>query len=391
MFNIISISAEYSKLYLNRYVLLFFLVFISFTDFFSFISKVFYFPVLLVFVIYMYSLIIDKKLKQHIIFYGLSLLSLVLMFFLKRGNINGLIFIPVFVFFTYVIVCRSIKKECMKVIFDCFLKLIVLFLLAVSFFEILTKLNMVSFSYYSDFINNYGDMRFDVLRTRVLWGSALSSASVGIFLMFYFSLVRKDFTFLFLTFFYIILTGSRTAIVLFILMLFVSLIKSCSFWSLRLSRKTFFSLISLLPFVMLAFVWLLDSSVGRIVNRAFTIKADASFSGRENTTGAVLEKLLASLPESLFWGLTNTNWISDSAFTSIAAQSGILPLCLFLGYLCFLLFKSSLDYITKITVFIVSILGGWTIGDFFIPAVTFLYTLTFLIYEKNTTYYYRFK
>ncbi|EKO3639075.1 hypothetical protein P0F15_002556 [Vibrio metschnikovii] len=352
-------------------------------------SKVFHFPLVLVFLLFFCVFVIRPKLKWHVIIYLLSVFLLLLIFFINGERVNGLLFFPVLSYFLYIILYSDMVNEEVKKVLDIFLKFIVIFLIFFSLFEILTKLNVVSFSYYSDFIKNYGDRRFDVLRTRVLWGSSLSSAAVGVFCAFYFSLVRKNIPFLLITFLYIMLTGSRTGMVLFILLLFVSLTKYWSFWRLTLSKKTCLSLFFMSPFFILILIWMLNSSIGRIVNRAFTIKADDSFTGRGNTTGVVLDRLLSDLPGSLFWGLRNASWTSDSAFTSIAAQSGILLLFLFLGYLFYLLLNTSFDAITKITFVIVATLGGWTIGDFFIPVVTFLYTITFLIYEKNTTHYYR--
>lgn len=380
-----------SKLHLNKTVILLFTLFISCTEFFPYISKIFYFPLVVVFVLYLYTITFKPTLKLHVIFYGFFLSFFATILFLTKNNINGLLFFPIIAWFTYIVLLYSIKDKEIKKSFDYFLKCIVVFILAFSFLEILIKLNFVSFDYYSDFVKNYGDRRFDVLRTRVLWGSSLSSAAVGIFLTFYFSLVRKDFAFLSLTFLYITLTGGRTGIVLFILMLFISLTKSWNFWRFKLSRKNVMLLMAMVPCLIFSITWLLDTRVGDIVSRSFTIKADSSFTGRGDTTGVVFEKLLLSLPESLFWGLLENDWVSDSAFTSIAAQSGILLLISFLGYLFFLLFKTTLDAITKMTFIVVSIIGSWTIGDFFIPAVTFLYAITFLIYEKNTTCYYRAK
>lgn len=378
-----------NKSYLNRYLILLFVLFLSCTEFFPYMSRVFYFPLVFVFSLFFFVLFIKPKLKWHIIIYSLSVFLLLLIFLINGERVNGLLLFPVLSYFSYTILYRSMDNEEVKTVFDVLLKFIIIFLILFSLFEILTKLNILSFSYYSDFIENYGDRRFDVLRTRVLWGSSLSSSAVGIFFAFYFSLVRKNIPFLLVTFIYIILTGSRTGTVLFVLLLFVSLTKYWSFWRLRLSKKTCLSLFFMAPFFMSTLIWMLNSSIGRIVNRAFTIKADDSFTGRSNTTGAVFDRLLSELPGSLFWGLKNTSWISDSAFTSIAAQSGILLLFVFLGYLFYLLFNTSLDAITKIIFIIVATLGGWTIGDFFIPVVTFLYTLTFLIYEKNTTHYHR--
>ncbi|WP_238928127.1 hypothetical protein [Vibrio cholerae] len=375
--------------YLNRYLILLVAFFLSCTEFFPYMSKVFSFPLVLVFLLFVCIFFTKPKLKWHIVIYLLSVFLLLLIFFINGERVNGLLFFPILSYLLYTIICSGIKNEEVKIVFDVFLKVVIVSLIVFSLFEILTKLNLVSFGYYTDFIKNYGDKRFDVLRTRVLWGSSLSSAAVGVFCAFYFSLVRKNIPFLLITFLYIMLTGSRTGTVIFIFLLFVSLTKYWSFWRLILSKKTCLSLFLISPFFMLIFIWMLNSSVGKIVERAFTIKVDNSFAGRGNTTGAVFDRLLTELPGSLFWGLKNTSWISDSAFTSIAAQSGILLLLVFLGYLFYLLLNTSLDGITKMTFVIFATLGGWTIGDFFIPVVTFLYTLTFLVYEKNITRYYR--
>lgn len=372
-------------MYFNSSVFLFFSLFLAFTDFFPFLSKVFILPLILVLLLFSHVLFNKPYIKRHLMIYIFLFLGLILVLLLRKTSFNGLMLSPILSYITAVVFRDLIKDKYIEINFDVFLKYIVVFLLFFSVLEVLIKLNILELDFYKDFILNYGDGRLDVLRTRVLWGSPLSSAAVGIFLTFYFSLIRKNLAFIGLVFFYIALTGSRTAIVLFFIMVVAMLIKKRSLWQLSFSKRSFFTMILSMPVFIFIFVFLLSSSVGEVVTRSFTIKADLSFTGREDTTGVVLDRLLSSLPDSLFWGLANDDWVSDSAFTSIAAHSGVLLLFLFVGYVFVLLFNTRLGSITKFTFVFITILGGSTIGDYFIPVVSFLYTLTFLIYEKNST------
>lgn len=385
MSNKIYAYVNYRSMYFNTSVFLFFSLFLAFTEFFPFLSKVFILPLPLIILLFSYVVFNKPYIKRHIIYFCFLFLGLVLVLFLRKTSFNGLMLSPILSYMTFVIFRDLIQDKYIEINFDVFLKCIVVFLLFFSVLEVLIKLNILVFDFYKDFILNYGDGRLDVLRTRVLWGSSLSSAAVGIFLTFYFSLIRKNLAFIGLVFFYIALTGSRTAIVLFVIMVVAMLIKKRSLWQLKCSKRNFSTIIFSIPIFIFIFICLLNSSVGEIITRSFTIKADLSFTGREGTTGVVLDRLLSSLPDSLFWGLANDDWVSDSAFTSIAAHSGVLLLFLFVGYIFILLFNTRLDLITKFTFIFVTILGGSIIGDYFIPVVSFLYTLTFLIYEKNST------
>jgi hypothetical protein len=116
--------------------------------------------------------------------------------------------------------------------------------------------------------------------------------------------------------------------------------------------------------------------------RSISISFDQSFLGREGTSIKTLFLLLDDLPSSLIFGL-ETHWVSDSALVSIAAKNGIIPLLVFLIIILHQLFMLNIISFYKIVIILIFLLGSMMIGDFFVPSVTFLYILTFLVY-KNT-------
>lgn len=359
--------------------LLMFSIFISFCDFFTFTSKVFLLPLVLVAIKFLLDNSKRLVVRIDILSYVILLFTFIVVLLFYKTSFNGLLFVPLIVYMLYFILNKFID---LKLVLDNVLKFTIIFLILFSLIEVAVKVNLFHFPIYEDFIQNYGDKRLDVLRTRVLWGSSLSSAAIGIFFSFYFTLVKKNYLFLAFTFFYIVLTGSRTAIVLCLFCIFVYCIQNRMFWRGIIRKRTLLSLTMLSLIGITIGSILFDSVVSKIVKRAFTIKLDNSFTGRADTTMDVFHRLIADLPDTLFWGVQG-DWISDSAFMSIAAQSGILLMLTFVLYIYFLLYKSSLNSIKKLAFIILSILGGMTIGDFYIPAASFLYIITFSIYSKN--------
>ncbi len=123
----------------------------------------------------------------------------------------------------------------------------------------------------------------------------------------------------------------------------------------------------------------------KILHRATNITLDESFYGRGSTSVETLVNLIYELPMSLFYGLNNS-YISDSAFTSIAATSGLFAAVLILFYLIYLLIKTKLSNIKKLFFIFIILIGMSMIGDFIVPSVLFLYFITFLIYANKEQY-----
>ena len=270
--------------------------------------------------------------------------------------------------------------------FDGSIKVITFFILIVCVVEFFVKLSLVNLEFYKSFIIKYGDMRFDVLRSRSIFASSLGTASVAIALTFYWSIISPSISLFLLAFLISLLSGSRTSFVIIMLLLVVSKISPLYLDTVRqLSRKI---LAIFLTFVLLisASQFFPESNVIAIVQRSFRIVMDASFTGRAGTSGATTSALFGDLPESLIWGLQGQTWISDSTFTSIAAKSGVLSLIFFLGLIFSLLIESRLSMKNKIVFSAMCALGASMIGDFFVPSVLFLYVVFFLRLRANSRF-----
>src|SRR5690606_19410144 len=123
-----------------------------------------------------------------------------------------------------------------------------------------------------------------------------------------------------------------------------------------------------------------DSALSTIFSRALTVTADASFLGRSDTSLVSLYKLSEQIPSSLFFGLKG-DFVSDSAFVSIMAGSGVFAFLSFIFYALYSLFQChGIKFSSKIILLIVFLLGASMIGDFFIPIVSTLWFLLFFTY-----------
>ena len=347
----------------------------SITDFGLYLNRYIFTAVFLFFLsLFFLSLHNNQRVSLAIIFYALVIVFLFLLNHFFSSHYNGLLMIPIVSF----IVFYSLRSRCLnlKKLLDFSIKSFLIFILLVSIFEIFVKLTGSDLFNYSAFIKDYGDRRFDVLRVRALFGSSLSTAALSIFFIIYFLLFSRSNTFILLSLSIILLSGSRTAIVVLLFMLICLFLKSvCQGY---LSKSSILMVgIAFLSIVMIV----VFTPIGNIALRSLSISMDDSFTGRSSTTILTLLDLLDQIPYSLFIGL-QTSWISDSAITSIMASSGILSFTLFIALWIYLLLNTQLSLYFKVVTLFAFILGATMIGDFFVPVVSFLYFLTFLIYGR---------
>ncbi|HIF9114714.1 TPA: hypothetical protein ACX6O7_003529 [Photobacterium damselae] len=271
-----------------------------------------------------------------------------------------------------------------KIILDSILKSITLILLIVCAIELSTKMNVHSFHFMKDFIENFGDKRIDVLRCRAIFGSSLSLVALAVLLFFYFFNIRKNIAFSICSVILILFSGSRTGIVLVAITIIISCMKSILLF--RLNNKILPVILTLLCvstsfFLISPFI---NDDILRIFSRSFQIVNDASFSGRQNTTVSTFLLILNDFPNTLFSGLKES-FVSDSAIVSIMAGSGIIITLTFLFYFIYCLNNSTIDFFSKKNLILISILGALTIGDYFIPFVSVIYfTILYTYrYDKN--------
>lgn len=359
----------------NHYiVLLSFFVFFAFCEFFTFTNALFIASLPLLVVVFFFKK--EITLELSFLYFAISISIAIITLLLKEDGFNGLLLIPIFSY----MVARLYGKEGKENLFF-LIKLLLIIALSFSVLEFLTKSNVLNFPLYKRFILDFGDQRFDVFRSRSLWGSSLSAAAIGVFFFSYFTIFKFDLKYTLLSLVFILFTGSRTAFVLLVLISFSLFIINGKTWRASIKKTTLLFLV----FIFISFYsfiyFFIDSILGKIFSRAFLVTIDKSVLGRADTSGDVLQRLFESLPGSLFWGIDG-QWISDSAFTSIGAKSGILALLIYIIFYIFSVSKMGISYFKKFLIVFSLLLGGSMIGDYLIPAVSYLYFLTFFIYRK---------
>ena len=356
------------------------MLFISITDFLIYINK--YLFLFLFLWMSVFFILRTKLVYKHIITYSLLICILFLINYVVDGSFNNLLFMPI-VGYLYFNILEKIN--CNKYyIVDSIIKNIVWISLFFALIEIFVKLNFIEMNLVKDFIINYGDQRIDVLRVRIFYGSSLSTAALTIFLSFYFIYFKKNALYLFLTFILILLSGSRTAFSIFVMLFSFSKIVNKNFfiYKLSISRNALITacLICLSSIVAIVYFW--DTVIFKIINRTININLDESFYGRKDTSIETFINLLQELPISLLTGLKN-DYISDSAFTSISATSGLLATFLVLFYIFYGLIKTRLSNKKKIFIMFMIVVGMSMIGDFLVPSVLFLYFLIIYTYKEQ--------
>lgn len=369
---------------LNRELLnftFFILIFLSVTDFFIFLSPMVFAAFFLLFLFIAFCNIIKfgGRVNVFLLMYVVISLALFAINYIVDSGFNMVLFVPL-IAYCFVFSFRGFSLESL----DNAVRFIVWLFLLVSVVEIMAKLNFINFSLYKDFIESYGDMRPDVLRVRTLFGSSLSTAALTIFLSFYFLFVKKSYLYVFLVVIIIMLSGSRTAFVLFSF-LFLSVFflnRNMFLYSFKLKPVYVFLLSISGAFLISAIYVAFEIGIGHIISRTFSVTADESFTGREDTTAATFYRLFDEMPASIFLGVDST-FLSDSAFISIAAVSGVLALIMYVALFFYFFVTSRFSRAAILVYSVVFFLGGAVIGDFLVPAVSLLYFVTFLVLIRD--------
>lgn len=293
------------------------------------------------------------------------------------SSFNYLLLVPLISHIIFSVILRS-RLDLIR-LFDSFVRILLIIYIFVAIFEIAVKINGYQYFNYIEFIRSYGDMRLDVLRVRTLFGSSLSTAAIAIFFTIYFFIFKRSVFFIGLSLALVLLSGSRTGFVIFILLAFYNILKIS-----RKGKISIFGLVAALASSIGIFLVVYLSPVGRIAARSTNVVMDASFSGRSSTTVDTFFNIIFELPSSFFIGL-QVDYLSDSAITSIMAGSGVFAFLCFFLFLMYLLSLVSLRNPDKAVIFVVFLLGSLMIGDFFVPAVTFMYVLAFLTYKSTSS------
>ncbi len=370
-------------------ILLLLMVMISLTNFatqyFVIISIISLFLLLLQFFLYLYRKRMRLFIETHIVLYFFS----VVIFFLmstafSSRSINSLLFIP---FISYISFIILYEKDNKLVILDFGLKLFVITLLVVAFIEVLVKLNILNVPFYENFVLTVGDRRIDVLRATTLFGSPLSTAAVSIAMMIYFIYFKYSSRFILLTFLLILLSGSRTPILVSAILVVGYFFSKRFDFIIRLKKINGFSVVIYLSLLGYAVYYLIGIS-DRIINiflRSFdfaSIKV-SSEDPRAQTTLRTFLLVLEDIPRSFFLGIKE-NWVSDSAFASIMATSGVLIFLIYIGYMFYLIAKLNIIRNLRKTVIILAlIVAGVLIGDALIQVVTYIIFLILFIYTNK--------
>ena len=368
--------------YNNKIIFLLTLLWLSITDFGLFLNP-FGAPLILSFfvILQVQRLPKIKTVSYVILTYSACIIISLALNLTFNNNFNNLLIIPVL---AYVVLKISKHADIeVKLILDKYLKLIVLLTIFLSITELYFKIsgNQI-IPFHDSFINNFGDRRYDVLRARSFFGSSLSTAALSTFFSIYFFVFQKSNTYILLTGLLILLTGSRTAFVLFSLIALFAYLKNFRF-NKKIQKLNLMRIAYFYSFIGIATVAIAGSQISHIARRALTISIDASFLGRASTTGSTYLEIINQLPRTIFVGVEG-NFVSDSALISIVAGSGIFAFVVFLCLLVYLIFSTERKVLDKFLVCGVFILGSLMIGDFFIPAVTFLYVITFIAYRNGS-------
>lgn len=297
------------------------------------------------------------------------------MLFYEKINLyfGGVIFLVVIFYFKYQRDPTVIKSG-----LDTFFWIILVFFVL----EVLIKTG-VPFPGSEELIEKFSQMptsRIDVFRITALYGTPLILGPVIVFYLLREILLYRRPLYLAVGLFVLLATGSRSALLIGILICMASFIAIRSKASYRLLGKGL-----ILSLVLFSVIYALPGSDGfeRTIDRAFNIFSldifgDQSIHGRGDTSWAAFQEVLKS-PATIAFGVENTK-ISDSAISSIAQQNGLLFTILFYSFVFFYIFQSMpyfYAWITFFTVLLLSLSVGGALS--FSPLII----LTAVIFEIN--------
>jgi hypothetical protein len=205
----------------NFMLVLYFTSFFLLTDF-----ALYYFPLwknlywLFLSLLFIISVLHSRRIDKIVVIYFLLFIIGVSISFLFGESVNGVLLVPIFSY-----MCFHIQKQSRyRIDLSLFSNIIVTFLICFSVTELLVKLNMIQFPWMHIYLTDSGAKRIDVLRLRGPFGSPLSLSAIAVYLFFYSIYMHKNLFCFYGSIVIILLSGSRTAFVIcIILFLFISI------------------------------------------------------------------------------------------------------------------------------------------------------------------------
>lgn len=320
-------------------------------------------------------------------FFAISILAAINVY--VRSRFNFVAFSPVVAIFMYLVLQPNPKYYTLKSV-DIVCLFIVPVLMAV---ELAAKVRQEDIAMMGELIQNTGAGRFDVLRLQVPFGSPLSLASLFlaaslVYLLFYRSFWRASII-LALS----LMTGTRTVVFLVLLVFTVAaLIEYMENRDISIRRIWDDFKALLVPVVLSVVVFLIPpfgassvwiATIGRIfAPSSFVVTEDASFMGRGETTGEGLVEVFQRPDSMIFFG-GESILPSDSAFLSIAQQSGIISAILLFGMFIFLIVCTELSISRKLVLLFAFTVAVFMMGDAVVPPAALIYLLAFISFGAN--------
>lgn len=256
--------------------------------------------------------------------------------------------------------------------------------------EVGVKLNLAEVPTFQELLLGSGDGRLDVLRIKSPFGSPLSLASFAFAQLFYFAFFTHRKLVLAVLVLVVILTGSRTALAASVMLLAVR----AAMWLLARGvhaplnpARTAAAAISTAALLAAALTYFDKIGLTVVLERvlsltAYDVTADESFVARGETTLAAFVAVIADLPRTFFIGLDH-NVISDSAFVTIAAQSGLIVAFSFFALFYSYAARLPIAGVDKLAFLVLFSLLTLMVGDAVVPLISFFYFLVFFAFTER--------
>jgi hypothetical protein len=319
--------------------------------------------------------------RLHIPLYTAVMLAMLLLNVMMSRSFTFVVFVPVI---TYVFFSQIRENDRDTLLRRLALATLYLIVIPCAVLEVALKLGVIDSTLFRELLMSAGGGRLDVLRVQSPFGSPLSLASLLFALVFYFAYFTKRRLELIVLFVLLLVTGSRTA---FVASLVLVLAEYFTGILSEGGRKT------INPFRVVAVMAIAGTIIGSsviylgrigmaaIVERvlsagSYDVTADESFLGRGDTTLSTLAEIVAELPRSFIFALED-RLVSDSAFVSIAAQSGVLAAILFFSLFYYCASRLAVTDLRRATFLALFTLLVLMVGDAVVPLVSFFYFLIF--------------
>lgn len=256
--------------------------------------------------------------------------------------------------------------------------------------EVAVKLSFADIPKFQELLLESGDGRLDVLRIKSPFGSPLSLASFAFAQLFYFAFFTRRKLVLAVLVLVVILTGSRTALAASVLLLAVR----ATMWLLARGvhapfnpARTAAAAISTAALLAAALTYFDRIGLTVVLERvlsltAYDVTADESFVARGETTLAAFVAVISELPRTFFIGLGH-DVISDSAFVTIAAQSGLIVALSFFALFYSYCARLPIGGIDKLAFVVLFSLLTMMVGDAVVPLISFFYFLVFFTFTER--------